>query len=75
MPRIFIGVVGFWFWGAIREYPSCGIVEVVLKAISLLAPKAITFPSERFANGTAKLNGLDESVSITKDASKLEHIN
>jgi hypothetical protein len=42
MPRIFIGVVGFW-----------GIVEVVLKAV--------TFPLERFANGTAKLNGLDEN--------------
>jgi hypothetical protein len=26
--------------------------------------KAITFPSERFANGTAKLNSLDESVLI-----------
>jgi hypothetical protein len=53
--RIFIGAVGFWFWGS--------IVEVVRKAI--------TFPSERFANGTAKLNGLDESVSIAGGTSEV----
>jgi hypothetical protein len=48
-----LGWWGFGFGVAIREYPFCGIVEGVLKAI--------TYSLERFANGTAKLNGLDEN--------------
>jgi hypothetical protein len=57
--RIFIGAVGFWFWGS--------IVEVVRKAINTHSSRPFSF-AILFAKRS-------EGEVIAKDTSKLEHIN